>query len=157
MILLVVYKMNSLIAYLGYFYILVGTIFLFVPIIYLELGKPKDLIKAFLNLLIGFILIIKNKTIDESFIVIFLFLTALVIFYLVELFLSRWYQLTDNEKKKLTTFLEFKNNFSKILESINLVFGDFTKPSKFFNVGSHNENTTQKKWVRNDKNDNIKV
>ena len=92
--------MNSLIFYLGTFYILVGTIFLTVPIIYLELGKPKDLIKAFLNLLIGLILIIKNKAIDESFFIIFLLLTVLVAFYLVEVFLSRWYQLTDKEKKK---------------------------------------------------------
>ena len=143
--------MNSLIFYLGTFYILVGAIFLIVPLIYLELGKPKDLIRAFLNLLIGLILIIKNKTLDESFFVIFLFLTVLVIFYLIELFLSRWYQLTDIEKKKITTFLEFKKNFSKILESINLVFGDLTKPLNFFNFGSNNENTTQKKWVRNDK------
>ena len=149
--------MNNLIFYLGIFYIVIGTVFLSVPIVYLELGKPKDLIRAFLNLLIGLILIIKNKTLDESFFVIFLFLTVLVIFYLVELFLSRWYQLTDNEKKKLITFLEFKNNFLKILESINLVFGDFTKPSNFFNFGSNKKNTTQKKWVRKDKNDNIRV
>ncbi len=149
--------MNSLIFYLGTFYILIGTIFLSVPIIYLELGKPKDLIKAFLNLLIGLILIINNKKIDESFFVIFLFLTVLVIFYIVELFLSRWYQLTDKEKQKLTTFLEFKNNFSKILEAINLGFGNFMKPSNFFKFGRNNKNTTQKKWVRNDKNDNIKV
>ena len=149
--------MSSLIFYLGTFYIVIGFIFLTVPIIYLELGKPKDLIKAFLNLLIGLILIIKNKTLDESFFVIFFFLTVLVIFYLVELFFSRWYQLTDNEKKKLTTFLGFKNNFLKILESINMVFVDFKKPSNFFNFGSNNENTTPKKWVRNDKNDNIKV
>ena len=149
--------MSNFIFYLGSFYILIGVIFLSVPIIYLELGKPKDLIKAFLNLLIGLILIIKNKTIDESFFVIFLFLTVLVIFYLVELFLSRWYQLTDIEKKKLTTFLEFKKNFLKILEAINMVFGNFTKPSNFFNFGRNNKNTTQKKWVRNDKNDNIKV
>ena len=82
--------MNSLIFYLGTFYIFVGIIFLTVPIIYLELGKPKDLIKAFLNLLIGLILIIKNKTLDETFFMIFFFLTVLVIFYLLELFLSRW-------------------------------------------------------------------
>ena len=136
--------MNSLIFYLGTFYILVGTIFLIVPIIYLELGKPKDLIKAFLNLLIGLILIIKNKSLDESFFVIFLFLTLLVIFYLVELFFYRWYQLTNNEKQKLTTFLEFKNNFSKILKSINLIFGDFKKPLNFFNFGSNDKNSTQK-------------
>ena len=149
--------MDSFIYYTGMFYILIGTIFLSVPIIYLELGKPKDLIKAFLNFLIGLILIIKNKTIDESFFIILLLLTVLVIFYLVELFLSRWYQLTNNERQKLTTFLEFKNNFSKILQAINLGFGNFTKPSKFFNFGGKNENTTQKKWERTDKNDNMKV
>ena len=149
--------MNSLIFYLGTFYVLVGTIFLTVPIIYLELGKPKDLIRAFLNLLIGLILIIKNKTLDESFLVIFLFLTVLVIFYLVELFLSRWYQLTDKEKNKLNTFLEFKNNLSKILEAINLGVKNFAKPLNFFNFGGNNQNTSPKKWVRNDKNDNIKV
>ena len=149
--------MNNFIIYLGIFYILIGTIFLSVPIIYLELGKPKDLIKAFLNLLIGLILIVKNKTIDQSFFLIFLFLTLLVIFYLQELFLSRWRQLTDNEKKKLTTFLEFKKNFSKILEAINLGLGNFKKILNFFDFGIINKNKNQKKWVRNDKNDNIEV
>ena len=150
--------MNNFISYLGTFYIIVGTIFLTVPIIYLELGRPKDLIKAFLNLSIGFILIIKNKIIilNESIFIIFLLLTVLVIFYLIELFLSRWYLLTDNEKKKITTFLEFKNNSSKILEAINLGFRNFTKPLNFFNFGS-NKKISPKKWVRNDKNDNIKV
>ena len=124
--------MDSLIAYLGYFYIVVGMIFLFVPIIYLELGRPKDLIKAFVNLLIGFILIIKNKTLEESFFVILPLLTLLVLLYVLELFLSRWHLLTDNEKNKLTTFLEFKKNFSKILEAIKLGMNNFTKPFDFF-------------------------
>ena len=149
--------MDSSIFYLGSFYILIGTIFLLVPLIYLELGRPKDLIKAFLNLSIGFILIIKNRTINESFFLIFLLITVLMFLYLIELFLFRWNQLTDKEKNKLTTFLEFKNNISKILEAINLGFGNFTKPLNFFNFGSNNKNTNQKKWVRKDKNDNIKV
>ena len=149
--------MNNLVLSLGIFYTVIGIIFLFIPILYLELGKPKDLIKAFLNLLIGFILIIKNKTIDESFFIIFLLLTVLVVFYLIEIFLSRWRQLTDNEKKKLTTFLEFKNNLSKILEAINMGFRGFMKPSTFLNFGSNNKKITPKKWVRNDRNDNIKV
>ena len=146
-----------MIIYFGSFYIVIGTIFLFVPLIYLELGRPKDLIKAFLNLLIGFLLIIKNKNIDESFFVIFLLLTILVVLYEVELFLYRWNQLTDKEKYKLTTFLEFKNNLSKILEAINLGVKNFPKPLNFFNFGSKNQKTKPKKWERNDKNDNIKV
>ena len=149
--------MSSFIVYLGSLYILIGTIFLFVPLIYLELGRPKDLIKAFLNLLIGFILIIKNKSINESFFLILLFFTILVLLYLFELFSSRWNQLTNKEKNKLTTFIEFKKNISKILEAINLVVKNFTKPLNFFNFDKNNQNLTPKKWVRNDKNDNINV
>ncbi len=142
---------------MGSFYILIGALFLIVPLIYLELGRPKDLIKAFLNLLVGFVLIIKNKTIDYSFFVIFLLLTVLVIFYLIEIFLFRWNQLTDKEKKNLTTFVEFKNNFSKILEAINLGVRNFKKPLNLFNFDSKIKKISPKKWVRNDKNDNIKV
>ena len=149
--------MNSSIFYLGSFYIVIGTIFLFVPLIYLELGRPKDLIKSFLNLSIGFILIIKNKTINQSLFVIFLLITVLVFMYVVELFLFRWNQLTDKEKNKLTTFLEFKNNLSKILEAINLGVRNSTKPLNFFNFDSNNEKIKPKKWVRNDKDDNIKI
>ena len=149
--------MNILIFYLGTFYIVVGTIFLLVPLIYLELGRPKDLVKSFLNLLIGFILIIKNKSINESFFLIFLLFTVLVFLYLLELFSSRWNQLTDKEKNKLTTFLEFKNNLSKILEAINLGVKNFTKLLNFSNFDKNNQNLSPKKWVRNVKNDNIKV
>ena len=148
--------MNSFIVYLGIFYLLIGAGFLLIPLLYLELGRPKDLIKAFLNLTIGFILIIKNKVIDESFFIISLLLTLLATIYLVELFLSRWNQLTDKEKNKLTTFLEFKKNLSKILDAFNLGFRNFTKDIMFLNFVGKNEKIIPKKWVRNEKNDNIK-
>ena len=149
--------MNSLIIYLGYFYIVIGLIFLFLPIIYLQLGRSRDLIKGFLNLLIGLILIIKNKVIDESFPLVFLIITVVFVLYLVELFLSRWYQLTEKEKKKLATFLEFKNNLLKLIEAIKLGFRNLSKPLVFFNFDSNNQKISSKKWVRNDKNDNIKA
>ena len=148
--------MNSFIVYLGIFYLLVGSIFLLTPLVYLELGRPKDLIKAFLNLSIGFILILKNKIVDESLFVIFLLLTLVAVLYLLELFLSRWNQLTDKEKNKLTTFLEFKKNLSKILEAINFGFKNFTKDITFLNFGGKNKKISPKKWVRNENNDNIK-
>ena len=146
-----------MIVYLGAFYIVIGIIFIFVPLIYLELGRPKDFINAFLNLLIGFIIIIKNNSINKLFSIIFLLLSVLVIFYIVEIFSSRWNQLTEKEKNKLTTFLEFKNNLSKIIEAINLGFRNFIKPLNIFNFDKSNQKISPKKWVRNDKNDNIKV
>ena len=142
---------------MGAFFILIGVVFLLIPLIYLELGRPKDLIRAFLNLLIGFTLIIKNKTINETIFLIFLLFTLLIVFYLLENFSSRWNQLTDKEKNKLTTFLQFKKNLSKILEALYLGVNNFARPLNLFNFGSNNQNTSSKKWVRNDKNDNIKV
>ena len=146
--------MNSFIVYIGIFYLLIGSLFLAVPLLYLELGKPKDLIKAFLNLTIGFILIIKKNIIDESLFVIFLLLTLLATTYLVELFLSRWNQLTDKEKNKLTTFLEFKKNLSKIFEAINFGFRNFTKDLSFLNFDGKNKKISSKKWVRDENSDN---
>ena len=148
--------MNSFLVYLGIFYLLIGSIFLLVPLLYLELGRPKDLIQASLNLSIGFILIIKNQIIDESLFVIFILLTFLAVIYLIELFLSRWNQLTDKEKNKLTTFLEFKKNLSKILEAINFGLRNFTKDITFLNFDGKNKKISPKKWVRNENNDNIK-
>ena len=145
-----------MIIYLGYFYILLGSIFLFIPLIYLEVGRPKDLIKAFLNLLIGVILIIQNKSFDNSFIAIDLLVTALFVFYLVEIFSSRWNQLTDQEKSKLTTLMEFKKNLLKISEAITLAGRNFKNSLNFFKFDRNNKNLHTKKWVRNDKNDNIK-
>ena len=149
--------MNNLIIYSGSIYIIIGLLFLTVPLIYLELGRPKDLIIAFLNLLIGCILLIKNNTLDHSFLVIYFLLTVLVVFYVVELFLYRWNQLTDKEKSKLRTFLEFKNNLLKLIEAIKLGFRNLSKPLVFFNFDSNNQKISSKKWVRNDKNDNIKA
>ena len=149
--------MNYLIVYFGAFYIFIGIVFLFVPLIYLELGRPKDLIKSFFNLLTGFILIINNKIIAESFFEILFLLTLLVVLYVIEIFSSRWNQLTDKEKNKLITFSEFKNSFSKIIEAINLGLRDFKKLLDFLNFDRNNENKKTKKWVRNDKNDNIKI
>ena len=148
--------MNILIIYLGFFYILLGSIFLFIPLIYLEVGRPKDLIKAFLNLLIGIILIINNNFFDNSFIAIFLIVTALFLFYLVEIFSSRWNQLTDQEKSKLTTLVEFKKNISKISEAITLAVRNLKNSLNFFKFDRNNKNINTKTWVRNDNNDNIK-
>tara|TARA_Y100001970_G_scaffold285240_1_gene404400 strand:+ start:117 stop:566 length:450 start_codon:yes stop_codon:yes gene_type:complete len=149
--------MSDLIIYLGYFYLLLGSIFLLIPLIYLEVGRPKDLFKAALNLLIGIILIIKNKVFENSSLAIYVLLTILVVAYVIEIFSGRWSQLTEKEKNKLTTLVEFKKNLSKISEAIKLGFSNFKNSLDFFKFAKDNKNINKKKWVRNDKNDNIKV
>ena len=147
--------MNILIIFLGSIYFFIGFIFLIVPLFYLELGRPKDLIRASLNLLIGLILIVKSKVFGDSFLLILVLITTLALFYLVDTCLFRWNQLTDTEKNKLTTFMEFKKNFLKILEAITLGVNNCRNFLNFANFGLKDKNINTKKWVRNHKNDNM--
>ena len=141
---------------MGSFYILLGFIFILFPLIYLEIGRQKDLIKGSLNLLIGITLIIKNKVFDNLTIGIFFLATVMSIFYIFEIFLIRWNQLTDKEKNKLTTLIEFKKNFIKILEAVILAAGNFKNSLDLIKFLKNKENN-KKKWVRNETNDNIKI
>ena len=144
-----------MIIYIGSFYIILGSIFLFIPLVYLELGRPKDFIKAALILLIGIILIIKNKVFDDLYLIVQFLITGLIVFLISEIFLSRWHQLTDKEKNKLLTLSELKKNLSKILEAFKLGVNNLKKSAKFWEFDSNNKNINKKKWVRNDKSDNI--
>ena len=146
-----------MIFYLGFVYIIIGIAFLAIPLIYIEVGRPKDLIKAGLNLLIGITLIIKNKVFENSYSVIYLLITILFIFYLVEIFSIRWNQLTDKEKGKLITLRAFKNNLNKTLSAIVLLLNNFLSFQNIPKVGSENENFNKKRWVRTDENDKMKI
>ena len=85
---------------------------LLIPLIYIELGQPRDLIKAWLNLSIWMLLLIKQYVFDIFCTLILIALTILFIFYFVRIFSIRWNQLTNQEKNKLKTIMEFKKNVS---------------------------------------------
>jgi len=145
--------MNTLIIFLGTFYIFLGFIFAFVPLVYLELGRPKDLLTASFNFFIGITLIIKNKVFENFSFAIFLLFTLVVLSYISEIFLKRWNQLTDKEKNNLTTLVEFRKNVLKIQEAVALIFSNLKKYLNFLRFKKNNEDRNKKKWVRNDKND----
>ena len=143
--------------YLSFLYLFIGVIFLLIPLTYIELSRPRDLIKACFNLIIGMLLLVKNNVFDNLYTTILIFITTLFIFYLVEIFSIRWNQLTDKEKKKLKTVLEFKKNISLLFKAINLAMKDFLNLNNILKFGRKNENLNQKKWVRNSENDNINI
>ena len=126
-----------------------------IPILYIELGRPRDLIKGGFNLVIGMFLFFKNNIFDSLYASILISITILFIFYLVEIFSIRWNQLTNQEKNKLKTIVEFKKNISKLIEAISLARKDFLNSNNFLKFGRNNENLNKKKFVRNDENDII--
>ena len=141
--------------YIGCLYLLFGIIFLLIPLIYIELGRPRDFIKGGLNLVIGMLLILKHNSFDTLYSSIFIVITTLLTFYIVEIFSIRWNQLTDQEKNKLKTLEELKKNLSIFLKAISLARKDFLNSNNILKFGRKNENLNKKKWVRNDENDNM--
>ena len=146
-----------MVIYLSFFYLFFGIIFLLIPLIYIELGRPRDLIKAGLNLIIGMLFFLKKNVFDDVYSLIFIVITILFIFYLVEIFSIRWNQLTNQEKNKLKTIVEFKKNISTLIDAISLASKDFLNLNNILKFGRKNENLNKKKWVRNTENDNIKT
>ena len=62
------------------------------PLIYIELGRPRDFIKGGLNLVIGMLLIYKQNSFNTLNYLIFTVITTLLTFYIVEIFSIRWNQ-----------------------------------------------------------------
>ena len=126
-----------------------------IPLLYIELGRPRDLIKAGINLVIGMLLLVNYNLFDRIYSSILIAITILFTFYLVEIFSIRWNQLTNQEKNKLKTLEELKKNLSIFLKAISLARQDFLNSNNILKFGRKNENLNKKKWVRNDENDNI--
>ena len=126
-----------------------------IPLLYIELGRPRDFIKASINLFIGMLLLIKNNVFGRLYSSILIVLTILLIFYLIEIFSIRWNQLTNLEKNKLKTIVEFKKNVSTLKEAISLARKDFFNSINFVKFTRNNDNINKKEWVRNGENDNI--
>ncbi len=126
-----------------------------IPLTYIELSRPRDLVKASINLIIGMLLFVKNNVFNNLNSLILIPITTLFIFYLVEIFSIRWNQLTNNEKNKLKTLVELKKNVLTLIEAISLARKDFFNSNNILKFGRKNENLNKKKWVRNGENDNI--
>ena len=59
------------------------------PLIYVELGRPRDFIKGGFNLVIGMLLIYKQSSFNTLNYLILSVITTLLTFYIVEIFSIR--------------------------------------------------------------------
>ena len=141
-----------LVFFIGSLYLFIGCISLFTALLFIELGRPKDLIKSGLVILLGtFIIIYKNIfTFEISFI---LTLNAILIcFFFLENFSYRWNQLLDKEKFAIKSISGLKKNFSIIYKIISLDLKNLFSINKIKNI--FKKNSISKKWVRKQDNNN---
>lgn len=141
-----IYNLIILIIYLSFFYFLFGLLYLIVPLIAIELARPKDLIKGGLMILLGIFFIIKQNIFNSSFLIIIILNIILLGFFVIEVFLNRWNQLSDNEKMRFKNISELYKKLLIFLDVLNLLFNKSIL--KFKEINSDKKYLPEKKWVR---------
>ena len=142
--------MNFLMCFVGALYLFIGCISLLTALLFIELGRPKDLIKSGLLILLGIFLIIYKNIFTIKISSILSLNAVVIIFYFIENFSYRWNQLLDKEKFDIKSLSGLKKNFSLIYKIISIDL----KNLSFMNIKNVFKKTSiKKKWIRkNDKN-----
>ena len=142
-----------LIVFIGSLYLLIGCISVLIALLFIELGRPKDLIQSGLLSLIGIFLIIYNNIFTFKISLILTLNAILIGFYFTDNFLYRWNQLLDKEKFDITSLSGFKKNFSIIYKIISFDLKNLFLNNKIKNISKNT--SIKKKWVRKEDNINI--
>ncbi len=139
---------------LSFIYFVLGLAYLFVPSIFLELGRSKDLPKGGLFFLLAIFLLIKKNTFTSSDLIIIFFNNFICFILIAEINLIRWNDLSDIEKKNFRNFSVIKNKLLIFLEALKL--GNKNLLSKSAKVKTLNKNVAKRVWVRSEK-DNLEI
>ena len=146
-------ELKSLIVFLSSVYFILGIVYLIVPSIAIELGRPKDLLKGGLFFLLAIFLLIKKNTFDNSDLLILLFNNIICLILITEINLVRWNSLSDKEKNSFKNYSSIKNKLLLFLDALK--FGNANFSSKSLKDNFLNKNLNKRVWVRSEK-DNLK-
>ncbi|MBK17089.1 MAG: hypothetical protein CMK49_03625 [Prochlorococcus sp. SP3034] len=140
---------------LGTFNLALGIIFLIIPIVFIELGRQKDLIKAFFLLIFGIALLISANSLSRENLFILVINCLLISLLVFEVFQNRWNQLSEKEKKQLLTFAYLKSKLIIFFDALKLTFQKIF--SNFLKFKISEKKLTSKKWVRSENNSENKM
>ena len=138
-----------LIVFIGVLYIIIGFISLITALLFIELGRPKDLIQSGLLILLGTFLIIYENIFKFKITLILTLNATLITFYFIENFAYRWNLLLEKEKIDIQSLSGLKEKFSMIYKIISVDFKNIFLKNKFKNT------SIKKKWVRKQDNNLI--
>ena len=129
----------------GYLFLFVGLLILALPLILVELSRPKDWLMGGLFLFLGLFLQVENEILRGS---INLLVISMAILYgkmIVEIFQTRWYQLGLEEQKGIGSFQRWFESFKQLGESFALIGNGFLNFFKGFTTKSEKPLTRREK------------
>tara|TARA_Y100001968_G_C19042670_1_gene565292 strand:- start:46 stop:546 length:501 start_codon:yes stop_codon:yes gene_type:complete len=130
----------------GYIFIFIGFLILALPLILVELSRPKDWLMGGLFLFLGLFFQVENEILRGSMNLLVFSMAILYGKMTLEIFQTRWYQLGSEEKKGIGSFKRWFESFKQlgqILASLGHRFLKF-----FISLTTQYEKPLkEKKWV----------
>ena len=130
----------------GYLFLFVGLLILALPLILVELSRPRDWLNGGLFLFLGLFLLVENDLLRGS---INLFVVSMAILYgklMSEIIQIRWYQLSLDEKKRIRSFERWFVSVKQLGQIIVLLGNSFLNFFKSF-ITQSQKPVKEKKWV----------
>ena len=131
---------------LGYLFLVVGLVILALPLMLVELSRPRDWLMGGLFLFLGLFLLVEN---DLLLVSINLLVISMAILYgkmILEIIQTRWYQLSSEEKERIGSFQRWFESFKQLGQSFSLLGDGFLNFLKGFRTKSAKP-LKEKKWV----------
>ena len=130
----------------GYLFLFIGLLILALPLILVELSRPRDWLVGGLVLFLGLFLLVENDLLRSS---INLFVISMAILYgkmILEIIQTRWYQLSCDEKKRISSFQRWFESFNQLVQSFATMGSGFLNFLTRF-IPQREKPLKEKKWV----------
>ena len=141
----------------GYIFLFVGLLILAVPLMLVELSRPRDWLMGGLFLFLGLFLLVENDLLRGS---INLLVISMAILYgkmILEITQTRWFQLGSEEKKRIGSFQRWFQSFRQLGQSFSLVGEGFLNFfSSFTSKSEVKKPLKEKKWIHPELKEEVK-
>ena len=105
----------------GYLFLLFGLLMLVLPLILVELSRPRDWLIGGLFLILGLFLFVENDFLRGSINLLIISTVILNSVMMFEIIQYRWYQLSVSEKKRIGSFDRWFESFRQVGQIFTLL------------------------------------
>ena len=140
----------------GYLFLLIGALILSLPLILIELSRPRDWLMGGLLLFSGLYLLVERELLRGSINLLVISLIVLFGKMCLEIFQNRWFQLSSEEIKRIGSFERWFESYKQLSQSFTSLRNSLIN---FFTSMTNQSEKSQreKKWVHPELKDELKT
>ena len=140
----------------GYLFLLIGALILSLPLILIELSRPRDWLMGGLFLFSGLYLLVERELLRGSINLLVISLIVLFGKMCLEIFQNRWFQLSSEEIKRIGSFERWFESYKQLVQSFTSLGNSLIN---FFTSMTNQSEKSQreKKWVNPKLKDDLKT